>query len=244
MDDLDDGLGRLELNKAAAQQSSRGIGGMVGASAPNSPKSSAWSSSPNSRNNYDNDNYHSSNSTNRYNSANARAGQSSLKRTGGGFKARRPDQWSIIDVTDWLESEGFKSIVRNFEEHEITGDILLDLNLSSLRELGVENLADRITILHSILALKESPPKDSAYVDEHGAAALPLSSMPHDVCLFILIHSIDSHINSVAPNRSDGSSFNNTFKLLKQQQHITTTCTMTTTMKTNHSRNSNTRVNH
>ncbi|TPX49412.1 fructose-bisphosphatase [Synchytrium endobioticum] len=79
---------------------------------------------------------------------------------------RRPDQWSIIDVVHWLESAGFSAVVGKFQDHEITGDILLDLNLSSLRELGVENLGDRINILHSILELKESQSKDSAYVDD------------------------------------------------------------------------------
>ncbi|KAJ3034802.1 polar growth protein [Rhizophlyctis rosea] len=77
-----------------------------------------------------------------------------------------PELWSIDDVADWLESAGFGSAAQKFVDHEITGDVLLDLNLSSLRELGVESLGDRINILHAILALKEdwaNAPKEEAF---------------------------------------------------------------------------------
>ncbi|KAJ3047792.1 polar growth protein [Rhizophlyctis rosea] len=85
----------------------------------------------------------------------------------GRGKSGHPELWSMDEVADWLEGAGFGSTASKFIEHEITGDVLLDLNLSSLRELGVESLGDRINILHAILALKEDwanvPKDDPAY---------------------------------------------------------------------------------
>ena len=40
--------------------------------------------------------------------------------------------------------------VENFLKHEITGDLLLDLNYNSLRDIGVVIVGDRARILQAI----------------------------------------------------------------------------------------------
>ncbi|TPX70924.1 hypothetical protein SpCBS45565_g01409 [Spizellomyces sp. 'palustris'] len=66
-----------------------------------------------------------------------------------------PITWNVEQVGQWLDESGFPFAVSIFTERQVNGEKLLELNLSSLRQLGLESLGDRINILHSILALKE-----------------------------------------------------------------------------------------
>ncbi|KAI8905313.1 hypothetical protein DFJ77DRAFT_215641 [Powellomyces hirtus] len=83
---------------------------------------------------------------------------STLSRTPAAAPNAHPKTWNPRDVENWLSREGFEFAIRYFKQTPITGQALLDLNLSSLRELGMESLSDRINILHQILALKEDFP--------------------------------------------------------------------------------------
>ncbi|KAJ3004647.1 polar growth protein [Thoreauomyces humboldtii] len=74
---------------------------------------------------------------------------------------RHPSLWTPRDVITWLIEEGLGHAVNVFKKDKINGAQLLELNLSSLRELGLESLGDRINILHAILALKEDHPAAS-----------------------------------------------------------------------------------
>ncbi|KAJ1547494.1 hypothetical protein HK096_002650 [Nowakowskiella sp. JEL0078] len=64
-----------------------------------------------------------------------------------------PYSWSNSEVVTWLVSKGHDTAVNKFIEHKINGSELLNLNLSKLREIGLE-LGDRTNLLNSIYTLK------------------------------------------------------------------------------------------
>ena len=66
----------------------------------------------------------------------------------------RPNEWSQKQVLEWLECKGFSHLTALFEA--VDGSMLLNMSLSQLREMKVENLADRINLLHEILLLGEN----------------------------------------------------------------------------------------
>jgi len=66
-----------------------------------------------------------------------------------------PRNWSVEEVSDWLYSIGYVSASKFFREKKVNGEMLVQMNLPTLREIGVSTLSERITLLHSILSLKE-----------------------------------------------------------------------------------------
>ncbi|CAO3612482.1 unnamed protein product [Cunninghamella echinulata] len=66
-----------------------------------------------------------------------------------------PEHWSTDHVADWLTQLGFECAVQPFIEQEITGDILLELSLQSLKELNIDTFGKRFKIHSAILALRE-----------------------------------------------------------------------------------------
>ncbi|CAO3600056.1 unnamed protein product [Absidia cylindrospora] len=66
-----------------------------------------------------------------------------------------PEQWQVEQVAEWLTQLGFDTAVDHFIEQEITGDILLELSLSSLKELEINTFGKRFKIHSAILALRE-----------------------------------------------------------------------------------------
>ncbi|ORX59110.1 hypothetical protein BCR36DRAFT_579735 [Piromyces finnis] len=70
-------------------------------------------------------------------------------------QVRKPQDWSVNEVCEWLMSIAYEKIIPAIKENNITGDKLLDLNLSKLREYGINSLSERIELLHEILTLRE-----------------------------------------------------------------------------------------
>ncbi|KAG2220772.1 hypothetical protein INT45_012265 [Circinella minor] len=72
----------------------------------------------------------------------------------------RTEEWNTAQVASWLESVGLGSVTQNFIEQEITGDILLELTMDSLKELGITIYGKRFKIIQAINhELRPSPPK-------------------------------------------------------------------------------------
>jgi hypothetical protein len=72
--------------------------------------------------------------------------------------------WSVQQVAVWLSKIGFQEWCKEFEQNEITGDVLMELGLAGLRELGIVSLSKRIDLYRKIMILKEeldSPIEDS-----------------------------------------------------------------------------------
>ncbi|KAG0182148.1 polar growth protein [Apophysomyces sp. BC1034] len=66
----------------------------------------------------------------------------------------QPEDWSTDRVATWLQSVGLGMVADNFIEQEITGDILLDLTIDSLKELGISTYGKRYKVMNAINKLK------------------------------------------------------------------------------------------
>ncbi|KAG0169455.1 polar growth protein [Apophysomyces sp. BC1034] len=86
----------------------------------------------------------------------------------------RPEDWDTGRVADWLATVGLESVADNFVEQEITGDVLLDLTIDSLKELGISTYGKRYKIMHAINNLKDDI-KHTEVSDPHAKADTPPS---------------------------------------------------------------------
>jgi len=62
--------------------------------------------------------------------------------------------WPVEKVVTWLNSTGLGHLAKNFEEHRITGDVLLELVSSDLEEIGVRALGDKKRLLRAVAQLQ------------------------------------------------------------------------------------------
>lgn len=67
-------------------------------------------------------------------------------------------QWDSHKVAEWLQRNNFGEYQECFKTHQITGDLLPDLNYSSLREIGVLIVGDRARIIQAIKKLSIQTP--------------------------------------------------------------------------------------
>ncbi|KAI8991665.1 hypothetical protein BDF20DRAFT_997490 [Mycotypha africana] len=67
-----------------------------------------------------------------------------------------PENWNMDDVVHWLQSVGLQSVIDNFIDQEITGDVLLCLDHEALKELGITAYGRRYKVMNAIKALKAS----------------------------------------------------------------------------------------
>lgn len=72
-----------------------------------------------------------------------------------------PSEWNVEDVINWLRAKGFDDAVCDrFIEQEITGDVLLELDVGVLKsEIGIVAYGKRIRIANAIAELRR-PPSD------------------------------------------------------------------------------------
>jgi hypothetical protein len=67
-------------------------------------------------------------------------------------------EWDTARVLQWLESNNFGEYKESFSKHQITGDLLPDLNYTTLKEIGVLIVGDRARIMQAIKKLQPKPP--------------------------------------------------------------------------------------
>jgi len=79
--------------------------------------------------------------------------------------------WSLDKVSEWLVSVGLGHLKEIFQEHRISGDVLMDLTQTDLTEMGVSALGDRKRILRGI-ALLRLPPMASNLSSPQGSMFL------------------------------------------------------------------------
>ncbi|KAN0097153.1 hypothetical protein V8E55_001599 [Tylopilus felleus] len=74
-------------------------------------------------------------------------------------KPTHPSEWSVDQVVEWLQSKGFGSDVYDkFIEHQITGNVLLELDINLLKEeIGIAAFGDRMRITNAIAEFHRSP---------------------------------------------------------------------------------------
>ncbi|TRM67427.1 hypothetical protein BD626DRAFT_100674 [Schizophyllum amplum] len=85
-----------------------------------------------------------------------------------------PSEWTVDDVIDWLRSKGFgDDVCEKFIEQEITGDVLLELDVNLLKsEIGIMAFGKRMRIANAITDLRRPP---SVVYSDHIEPSTPIS---------------------------------------------------------------------
>ncbi len=80
-----------------------------------------------------------------------------------------PADWTVEEVLEWLRSKGFdEDSCKKFAEQEITGDVLLDLDVGVLKsEIGIMAYGKRMRIANAISELRRPPSVMSSSADQH-----------------------------------------------------------------------------
>ncbi|GBC09790.1 hypothetical protein RclHR1_09100003 [Rhizophagus clarus] len=68
---------------------------------------------------------------------------------------RHPSTWNVYQVCQWLRENGFGSETKKFIENDVTGDVLLSLDLVALKEIDISSFGKRVHILNTIALLKD-----------------------------------------------------------------------------------------
>ncbi|KAI0065849.1 hypothetical protein BV25DRAFT_1913283 [Artomyces pyxidatus] len=109
-----------------------------------------------------------------------------------------PSDWTVDEVVDWLRSKGFdEGVCDKFTEQEITGDVLLELDVNVLKsEIGIAAYGKRMRIANAITDLRRPP---SVISSDH----LPTSSHSQS-------QSFSHSLTTSSARLSQGSPFTNT----------------------------------
>ncbi|KAG5641510.1 hypothetical protein DXG03_004839 [Asterophora parasitica] len=90
-----------------------------------------------------------------------------------------PSEWSVEEVVDWLKSKGFdQDVCDKFTEQEITGDVLLELDVNLLKtEIGIMAFGKRMRIANAITDLRRPPSIVYSDHPEHSPSLGPHSPL-------------------------------------------------------------------
>ncbi|KAI9312419.1 hypothetical protein BX666DRAFT_1987298 [Dichotomocladium elegans] len=83
------------------------------------------------------------------------------------LKHTNPDDWTIEQVSTWVEAMGFKDVVDTFKNQEITGDVLMDLTPDSLKELNIGTFGKRHKLYNAIQALRHEITNENDMLNSH-----------------------------------------------------------------------------
>ncbi|KNZ53671.1 uncharacterized protein VP01_316g11 [Puccinia sorghi] len=73
------------------------------------------------------------------------------------FSSAFPDQWTVNEVSEWAKAKGLDEFtVAKFIEHEITGDVLLELDVNALKEIDLTAFGRRVKVIKAIEELKKT----------------------------------------------------------------------------------------
>lgn len=100
------------------------------------------------------------------------------------------NSWSIDCVSEWLGSVGLDHLAQDFKAHRITGDVLLDLSLDDLVEIGVHALGDRKRLLRAVALLRTPqgcppgcpPPRQELFLQQPYSPSLMQQHSPQEPC--------------------------------------------------------------
>lgn len=63
--------------------------------------------------------------------------------------------WNDEQIAQWLAANRCSAQEKSFREHDIRGNVLLDVDQTALKEMGVQSVGDRIKIVVAIKALRQ-----------------------------------------------------------------------------------------
>lgn len=83
----------------------------------------------------------------------------------GGKNEKKPSEWTVEEVVEWLKGKGIdQKICDKFVEHEITGQVLLKLDVDLLKtEVGVVGFGKLMCIANAITDLRWPPSTSRVY---------------------------------------------------------------------------------
>ncbi|KAF7984746.1 hypothetical protein HWV62_11697 [Athelia sp. TMB] len=119
-----------------------------------------------------------------------------------------PSEWSLDEVVDWLRSKGFgDDVCDKFIEQEITGDVLLDLDVNMLKtEIGIPAFGKRMRIANAITDLRRPP---SVVYSDHVPAMSPITTQPQSS--YGYSHARARSVQSSAQNSLNSPMYGNGF---------------------------------
>ena len=90
-------------------------------------------------------------------------------------------EWTVEEVVDWLRFKGFdEAVCEKFAEQEITGDVLLELDLAILKsEIGIAAYGKRMRIANAIADLRRPPSILSSEQNTRPGSFSQGSPLPH-----------------------------------------------------------------
>ncbi|KAF9922302.1 polar growth protein [Linnemannia zychae] len=91
--------------------------------------------------------------------------------------AGHPSTWSIDQVAYWLRWCGFGNVAPSFIDNEISGAILLELNLNNLKELEINSFGKRFNIMNAITSLKQATRGDQTGKGQYSGLANSVGAM-------------------------------------------------------------------
>ncbi|KAF8958503.1 hypothetical protein BDZ97DRAFT_1923678 [Flammula alnicola] len=114
------------------------------------------------------------------------------------MKKKHPTEWSVEEVVEWLKSRGFdQDVCDKFTEQEITGDVLLELDVNLLKsEIGIMAFGKRMRIANAITDLRRPPSIE--YSDHHISSSGQPSPMQ-------LQHNPSTHSRTLSTSQSHHS---------------------------------------
>ncbi|TYJ58064.1 hypothetical protein B9479_001159 [Cryptococcus floricola] len=99
---------------------------------------------------------------------------SNVSHKSGNIPAKPPTTWTVDDVVAWAQAKGFdEGIVDKFKEHEISGDILLELDANLLKELDIPAFGKRMRIAAAISELRRPSSTVSSHSQQLSPSGLP-----------------------------------------------------------------------
>ena len=86
-----------------------------------------------------------------------------------------PAEWTVDQVVDWARSKGWDeaSVVSKFKEHEISGDVLLEMDINILKEIEIVAFGKRFQVANAIKELKK--PASGALLESPAMLTSPRS---------------------------------------------------------------------
>jgi mitogen-activated protein kinase kinase kinase len=67
-------------------------------------------------------------------------------------------RWTEKNVADWLQQKHLDQFEKYFEENDINGELLMELDYNLLKQMGIPTVGDRVRLLTAIKELKRSHP--------------------------------------------------------------------------------------
>ncbi|KAJ3862371.1 hypothetical protein EV359DRAFT_45309 [Lentinula novae-zelandiae] len=92
-----------------------------------------------------------------------------------------PSEWNVDEVVEWVRGKGFgEDVCAKFTEQEITGDVLLELDVNLLKnEIGIMAFGKRVRIANAIAELRRPPSINYDEQSPHSVNSQPYSHPTH-----------------------------------------------------------------